>query len=714
MKLRDGIFYIWNKQIKKHPFIIAFGMLGLVIVIVLWLAKEIISAQISIWWGEYVNGSDTPSTASSDVASLEEPEYNYAEIIKKAIDAENSFQFRLAIELYIKALTLDDVIEPINAAHINARIGSAYLDLGEVISAVKYIDEATLLIHDIDINKDNYIIFGNIFIEKCNYLVRLNDFYEAILIYHKIIGFFDQFNDLNSPARATVMNNLAEIYYKVEDIENAILYAEKAREINEAADRVSANAADTFLSLSFIYSDINPTKAMEYGKNAYNIYESNLPESSASMISACQSLSNLYYDINTSKSYDYALRRYELCRAIYGDVHHSTILSEVALSRYKQTTIESLALLEEARRKVEGSYDTNSVEAAIIYNNLANAYLNSYNQSQAKQLYDECLKIFRNILGENHTYVASVYYDLALYYKDNSDYLKQGQYAEMAQTIYRNKYGEANTEVAELYEIIGEAEMLYSGDYNKALRSYEKAKAIFEDIYGTHSPSTASCYVDIAHVYILKDLRIAKQYSNSAIEIYETTWGATNWRSVKALSIDSWINYYQGNLTAAITGANKSLGIMELYSREHSPAASTALYLLSTCYFESNDMDNAIIYAKRTLETILMNSGNHINTPEFGGAYGILAKAYSCTPGMEVAAIDSVGKAIDAISNTNNVSQKAETYYDAAIVYYNLRDKDAALKYVNLCYDATIEHYGAYHNMIRLVAELRQKIEKNL
>lgn len=319
------------------------------------------------------------------------------------------------------------------------------------------------------------------------------------------------------------------------------------------------------------------------------------------MIDICQALSYVYTNIDDSKSYHYAQERYEYSKLFFGEMNMDTILSQMVLADYESNE-KRVAILEELNNKVVANYGENTIETAIIWNNLANAYMNIYKEDEARKLYYKCLDIYVDLFGNEHPYVASVYYDLALWAKNAGEYLLQLNYAEEAQKIYRNRYGEMYFEVAELYLVKGDAEFMYSGDYNKSLHYYEDAKKIFIGLYGETNIFVAQCDKSIAYIYIVQhDLKTAEELIHSCKDKYENEYGSTCAEMAEILILQSQINLYSKRFDLAITDANRVIDICMLYGRENSLFASEAYYILCNCYLEKRTGKMSVIMPKRLL-----------------------------------------------------------------------------------------------------------------
>lgn len=695
-----------RKILKEHSAIKHLGYVkGIAAILVLFIFNIIFNEEISSLWGK---------AKENFFRNMNSDYKDYFELFELGMENENELKYERAIEYYSGALNMLHENENIEIAKCNIKIGYSYLQIGDIIMAISYKEKAKSILVNIQLTEENYLDICNINSEIAAIEIACNEYQEALDIYKKTEKIFDNMNDIESKDRALLYTELAELYYKLGELPNAILYVEKAcKMIEVTSGSASLNTARVYQSVCLIYSDIDYEKARTYGVKSYRIILKYETEKPLYMISICQTLSYLYSNVDVQKSYEFALKRNKYCKTYLGEINVETILSEVYLAQYEDAASQVL-VFEELYRKITSIYGENSVESAIVCHNLANAYLNIYMHYKAKVLYNECLSIYMKLLSETHPYVAEVYNDLALCAQDEGDYLNQIKYIEKALDIYQKRYGEMYPEIAALYLQKGNAEFEYSGNYNRSLRLYEKAKNIYIELYGENSVCAAECYAAIANIYISlgtpSDLNEAGRLILSCIKIYEEELGITNISVIKLLIVYAQILYYKENFESAISQLNRALDICKLYDRENSPFAVTIYYLLGLCYYQKEDFDNATSYAQRTIETIRINYTYVYTVVEYSGAYCLLALCYSNSDIYKKATIDTIKEALDVIPQINNDYQIYSIYYDAATVYYNLGEKEIALRYVDNAYSIVVELYGVNNDMAMLVLELRAKI----
>ena len=685
-KIIKDFFVKFRQFIMDNPYIKRFGIIaGIVMLLLFFIAKSIVDTEIN---NIYLSIKNCIMNRGTKVISED-----YEKLIDQGLVYKNDLKFGDAIECYSAAAELLNVENnKMEVAKCYAEMGALYLHKSDIISGVYWLDESEKLVEEIEIDKDNYHDLCDIYLKIAVGKINYNEFQEALLIYKEIIRIYDEMNNIWSDDLALIYDGLAGLYYKLGDIPNAMKCAEKAREmIEDTLGSTHESTAKIYGTICFVYCDIDYEYAKKYGERAYQIMLNYDMQKKLDMITICQAMSYLYQNTDLSKSYQYACKRYEYSKLFLGEMHIDTIMSELVLANYESNE-KRVAILEELNKKVIANYNENTMETAIVWNNLANAYMNIYNEEEAKKLYFQCLYIFENLLGSNHPYVASVYSDLALWAKNAGDYLLQIKYAETAQKIYRERYGEMNFEVAKSYLIKGDAEFMYSGDYNKSLRYYEDARKIYLGLYGETNIFVAQCDKRSANVYITQhDLDTAEELIRSCVNIYENEFGSISEDMAEVLVVQSQINLYNKKFDLAIKDANRTIDICKLYGRENSPFAITAYYILCNCYLEKADWKNVSYCAQRVINLNEMNEPYLSTVPEYIGAHSLLAIYYSTNTGYEDLAKDTIAKALELCQQCNNYNIKVQTYYDAARVYNYLGLKDSALDYVNNAYSLAKE-----------------------
>ena len=179
--------------------------------------------------------------------------------------------------------------------------------------------------------------------------------------------------------------------------------------------------------------------------------------------------------------------------------------------------------LKKALYITQTKFGENHPSVAEIYHNLAHAYhkllekdhYNCFRPNEQVELdsrgkkalkyYEKSIKIYINVLGENHPDVAFAYNSIGCFYGAVvKNYNKAIEYMHKAVQIEINAYGESHNEVGFSYINIGNF-FLWQKEYRKALDYYEKACSILKiklttGLDGVLDPETIHiCKLGILH-----------------------------------------------------------------------------------------------------------------------------------------------------------------------------------------------------------------------
>ena len=144
--------------------------------------------------------------------------------------------------------------------------------------------------------------------------------------------------------------------------------------------------------------------------------------------------------------------------------------------------------------------DEEHLKTATAYNNIAYIYdmLGDYNN--ALEWYHKTLAIDEKILDADDLSIMVSYNNIAMVYNNLEDYNKALEFYHMSMIIREKELGLQHPDTALSYNNMG---YLYSeqGNYNTALKWYHKSLTIKEKILGVEHPSTITTYNNIACTY---------------------------------------------------------------------------------------------------------------------------------------------------------------------------------------------------------------------
>ena len=238
----------------------------------------------------------------------------------------------------------------------------------------------------------------------------------------------------------------------------------------------------------------------------------------------CCDLGNLSDAIKFSKSAFQSIKNITSARE--GDLLKAEVLcvrGKVLEEQCKRML--ALSNYEEAMRIFKAIHGEEHADMAEIYCTLGNLYIQLQKFDRAEPYHKEALTIRRNIYGEKHADVGSSYNSLGLVYSGLGVEDEARKYYFKAISIAWEMYGEKHIDLAAGYCNLG---LLYSDKrrYHLARRHYEKALIIAREIYGEEHPDIATIYHNLASDYrSLQMYKEAKECEEKALMIRKMTYG---------------------------------------------------------------------------------------------------------------------------------------------------------------------------------------------
>ncbi|MEH2181105.1 tetratricopeptide repeat protein [Nostoc sp.] len=137
---------------------------------------------------------------------------------------------------------------------------------------------------------------------------------------------------------------------------------------------------------------------------------------------------------------------------------------------------------------------------ATSLNNLAELYRSQGRYSEAEPLYQHALALRRQLLGEEHPNVATSLNDLTLLYNSQGRYSEAEPLCIEALALRRKLLGEEHTDVA---ASLNNLALLYNsqGRYSEAEHLYIQALALSRKLLGEEHPDVAICLNSLAALY---------------------------------------------------------------------------------------------------------------------------------------------------------------------------------------------------------------------
>lgn len=276
---------------------------------------------------------------------------------------------------------------------IRAYVGLAgvYSDLGKNDSALYFLNRALPIARDNQKMHFRYLktIYNNlglIYIDKYNYTVALNNFYNAIAVSEK---------ENDTEGLSSTYNNIGNLYSQLLEYKKSLMYYIKAHQIKPTAV--------TYGNIGMAYSDINNSdSAIYYTKKSIEIDTKN--KDRAGLSASYTVVGNLF---KRKQLFDTALYYYNLSSKMAAEVEDDEVIQ---------------------------NNDYNIVEI----------YLNQKRYQDAKPI---ALKNLQSVLqGEDLAFIADVYNQLKIIYSKLGDYTTAFKYLEQ-NMLYKDSALEADKSI---------------------------------------------------------------------------------------------------------------------------------------------------------------------------------------------------------------------------------------------------------------------------
>jgi len=178
---------------------------------------------------------------------------------------------------------------------------------------------------------------------------------------------------------------------------------------------------------------------------------------------------------------------------------------------------------EQARDGFKQVGKENSKEAAQNYSNLSLLYWSTGKYSQAEENGLVALQLRQAIFGNESEETAASLNNMGLVY-GTTDADKALDYYERAKAVYEKLYGEEHPKIAVANTNIG---LMYFNLklYGDAINNFESAQAIWKKTYPEGHPNEALVLVNLGRTYTqLKNTKAALEYYNKALIIFKKSY----------------------------------------------------------------------------------------------------------------------------------------------------------------------------------------------
>jgi tetratricopeptide (TPR) repeat protein len=332
--------------------------------------------------------------------------------------------------------------------------------------------------------------------ELFDWFTTIYDVFSRAALWQFLIPLYEEFasliEDRLGPEHlntATVLNNLALLYYAQGRYEEAPPLVKRALKIREK-----------------VLGEEHPDTSESLGTQA----------------------TLLYAQGEYAEARQYQERALAICEKVLGEDHPNTAsnLSSMAALLYAQGKYaEAHLLYERAQAIFDKVLGEEQLETAINLNNLGMLLQRREEYKEARPYQERALAIWRKVLGEEHPYTAVGLNNLGTLLQGEGEYAEARPYLERALAIREKVLGEEHPDTAHGLNNLG---MLLKdqGEYVKARPYLERALAICEKVLGEDRPYTAHSLNNMG--MLLKDqgeYAEARPYLERALAIREKVLG---------------------------------------------------------------------------------------------------------------------------------------------------------------------------------------------
>ena len=203
---------------------------------------------------------------------------------------------------------------------------------------------------------------------------------------------------------------------------------------------------------------------------------------------------------------------------------------------------------------------------------------------------------------------ATTYNNLGLAYHHKGEYDKAIKYFEKSLNIELKALGEEHPNTAETYNNLGLA-YHHKGEYDKAIKYFEKSLNIVKRVLGENHPYTAKTYNNLGMIYYSKgEYDKAIKYFEKALKIELKVLGEEHPDTAATYNNLGMIYYFKGEYDKAIKYFEKALKIVEKRLGECHPYTKITLENLLGAYKGNGDLENANKISQR-LESLESKCG---------------------------------------------------------------------------------------------------------
>ena len=257
----------------------------------------------------------------------------------------------------------------------------------------------------------------------------------------------------------------------------------------------------------------------------------------------------------------------------------------------------------EAIEKIE--HDTtnkSSIMMGLCYNMWAVNHYYSDNYSEAAKLVTKSIDIFKQFLGEEHSFYILSLNNLATYNVALGNYAEAFKVGSLSMELSKKVYGEEHPDYALAVDNLA----LYNshlGNYTEAIRLGKQALEIRKKVLGEEHPDYTISLNHLANYYYqFGDYQEAIRLGTQAMEIKKKVLGEENHDYALSLNSLALYNSHFGNYAEAIKLGTQAMEINKKNLGEEHPDYAMSLQNLALYYFHISNYAEAIKLGTQAME----------------------------------------------------------------------------------------------------------------
>lgn len=263
----------------------------------------------------------------------------------------------------------------------------------------------------------------------------------------------------------------------------------------------------------------------------------------------------------------------------------------------------------------------------MVFLTRGDVYSSIGKHQEAKEQYENVLRICLTTYGELHAYTAQIYQKLGSVYNHTGRYSQAKDLYEKALVIHTSIYGAENTTVARLYNHLGSVYYI-TGKYNEAKRLHENALVIKIKTHGEEHPDVADSYSQLGAVlHSIGEFKKAKELHDKALMIRKRVYGEVHTAITQSYSDLGAISCSTGEFNTSKDLYEKALVIRRnMYGEEHA-AVATIYNNLGQVYLNNGELKQAKERFEKALTIMKKIFGEE--HPSEAAVYSNLGSVYS-------------------------------------------------------------------------------------